>query len=71
MTPKTAVTVVFFSSAICTLANGGTDARTACGSTTLRITSVKGSPMARAASAWPTGTALIPDRIASQTKADV
>ena len=35
-TPKTPQTVVFLSSAICTLASGGTDARNACGSTTWR-----------------------------------
>ena len=70
-TPKTPATVVFFSSAICTLASGGTDARNAWGSTTWVITPPKGSPIARAASAWPSGTALMPERSASQTKAEV
>ena len=70
-TPKTAATEVFLISAICTLASGGTAARNACGSTTFVITPVNGSPMARAASAWPRGTALMPDRIASHTKVEV
>ena len=69
--PKAAATVVFFSSAICTLASGGTEARNACGSTTCDITAPKGSPIARAASAWPSGTALMPERRASQTKQEV
>ena len=59
------------SSAIWTLASGGTEARNACGSTTWRITPPKVSPIARAASAWPSGTALMPERIASQTNAEV
>ena len=71
MTPKTPATEVFLSSAIMVLASGGTEARTAWGSTTWRITPAKGSPMARAASAWPSGTALTPERSASQTKAEV
>ena len=71
LTPKTPQTVVFLSSAICTLASGGTDARNACGSTTCRIVPPKGRPIARAASAWPSGTALTPERSASQTKHDV
>ena len=36
-----------------------------------RITPLKGSPIARAASACPSGTALMPERIASQTNAEV
>ena len=59
------------SSAIRVLASGGTEARTAWGSTTCVITPAKGSPIARAASAWPSGTALMPARSASQTKQDV
>ena len=71
MTPKTPATEVFLSSAIRALASGGTEARKAWGSTTSRITPLKGRPIARAASAWPSGTALTPERIASQTKAEV
>ena len=63
--------MVFLSSAICTLASGGTEARNACGSTTSRMAAAKGRPIARAASAWPSGTALTPDRRASQTKQEV
>ncbi len=70
-TPKTAATVVFLSSAIRMLASGGTDARNACGSTTWVITPPNGRPIARAASAWPSGTALTPERSASQTNAEV
>ena len=70
-TPNAPATVVFLSSAICTLASGGTEARNACGSTTWRITPPNGSPIARAASAWPSGTALTPERIASQTNVEV
>ena len=46
-------------------------ARNACGSTMIHRVWVKLSPMARAASAWPSGTVLIPDRSTSQTNADV
>ena len=70
-TENPAATVVFLISAICTLVSGGTTARTACG----RITSVrlcpKPNPRARAASAWPAGTVVIPDRTVSQTNAAV
>ena len=71
MTPKTAATEVFLSRAMRALATGGTEARNACGSTTWLITPANGSPMARAASAWPSGTALTPERSASQTNVDV
>ena len=54
-----------------TLASGGTVARKACGSTTWVIVPPNVSPIARAASACPSGTALIPERIASATKVDV
>ena len=71
MTPKTPATDVFLSRAMRVLASGGTEARTAWGSTTWRITPLNGRPMARAASAWPRGTALTPERRASQTKHEV
>ena len=51
--------------------SGGTLARNACGSTTRRSIWVKVMPMARAASAWPGGTVLMPERTASQTNAAV
>ena len=70
-TPNTAATEVFLISAICTLASGGSEARNAWGSTTWVITPANGSPIARAASAWPSGTALTPDRSASHTKVEV
>ena len=54
-----------------TLASGGTAARNACGSTTSRIVPPNVSPIARAASACPSGTALMPERTASQTNAEV
>ena len=53
------------------LASGGTEARNAWGSTTWDSTPEKGRPIARAASACPSGTALTPERIASQTNAEV
>ena len=46
-------------------------ARKAWGRTTSRIEPAKVRPMERAASAWPSGTELMPDRIASQTKVEV
>ena len=45
--------------------------RSACGRTTKRRPWVKFSPIERAASAWPAETELMPERTASQTKADV
>ena len=54
-----------------TLASGGTDARKAWGSTTWLIDCANVSPTARAASACPRDTELMPDRIASHTKAEV
>jgi hypothetical protein len=71
MTPKTPATEVFLSRAIRVLARGGTEARNACGRTTCVITPEKGSPIARAASACPSGTALMPARSDSQTKHEV
>ena len=69
--PNAAATEVFFSSAISTLASGGTAARNACGRTPARMAPAKVSPIARAASAWPSGTELMPERIASHTNAEV
>ncbi len=69
--PKAAATEVFLSSAIWTLVSGGTAARMAWGRITVRIEPTNVRPMVRAASAWPSGTALMPERNASQTKADV
>ena len=57
--------------AMITLPSGGTTVRSACGSTTWARDWVKVSPIERAASAWPGDTALMPDRIASQTNAGV
>src|SRR5690606_13328374 len=70
-TPMVAATVVFLVRAISTLASGPMTERNACGSTTSRSTWLKFSPSARAASACPTGTVLMPERIASHTKAAV
>ncbi|CAM5515258.1 hypothetical protein SCYAM73S_01261 [Streptomyces cyaneofuscatus] len=58
-------------SAMRTFASGPTDERNAWGSTTRPSTWLKLSPSARAASAWPTGTVLMPERSASHTKAEV
>ncbi|CAM5267370.1 hypothetical protein SVIOM342S_07998 [Streptomyces violaceorubidus] len=70
-TPMAAATVVFLISAISTFASGTTDERNACGRTTSRSTWPKLRPRARAASAWPTGTVLMPERSASHTNDDV
>ncbi len=70
--PNAAPTEVFLSSAISTLARGGTDGPERLGEDHLRASTwPKVRPMARAASACPSGTALMPDRIASHTKAEV
>ena len=61
----------FFTMAISTLPSGGTTLRNAWGSTTNCSDWPNVSPMARAASAWPVETALIPLRTASQTNAAV
>ena len=52
-----------------TLTSGCTIDRNACGRIDEPQHWVKVRPIARAASAWPTGTVLMPARIASQTKA--
>ena len=61
----------FLTMAMITLPSGGTTLRSAWGSTTNRSDWPNVSPMARAASAWPAETALMPLRTASQTKAAV
>jgi hypothetical protein len=66
-TEKPAATVVFFSSAMSTLIIGGMTERVACGSTTSVMTCPNVSPSARAASACPTGTVLMPERSVSAT----
>ena len=70
-TENPAAIVVFFSSAISVLISGGTTERTACGSTTWVSVWPKVSPSARAASAWPSGTVLMPERTTSQMNAEV
>jgi hypothetical protein len=64
-TKKPPATEVFFVRAIVTLMSGGTTERTACGMTTFAAVCAKVSPTDRAASAWPVGTELTPDRMAS------
>ncbi len=56
---------VFLVSAMTTLISGGMTVRTACGRITDPSVCENVSPMLRAASAWPTGTLLMPERIAS------
>src|SRR4029453_15885805 len=68
-TPKAAAIEVFLVRAMTTLISGGTTVRKAWGRTTSRSDWVKVRPMERAASAWPTPTALMPDRTAPQKKA--
>jgi urease alpha subunit len=68
-TAKAAAIEVFLVRAMTTLMSGGTTVRKAWGRTTSRSDWVKVRPMERAASAWPTPTALMPDRTASQKKA--
>ena len=70
-TPIELAMVVFLVSAISTLASGAITARNACGSTMMRRFWVNVRPIARAASAWPAGTVLMPERIASQTNVAV
>ena len=54
--------------AIITLPSGATTTRKACGRMIIRRDWKKVSPIARAASACPSGTVLMPERSASQTK---
>ena len=68
-TDAAAATVEFLVRAMSTLPSGATDPRNACGRMISRAAGQNDSPIARAASAWPTGTVLTPERSASQTKA--
>ena len=70
-TPNAPTTAEFLNIAMITLPSGGTEVRNAWGRTTWRSDWVKVRPIARAASAWPAGTELMPARSASQTNADV
>ena len=65
-----ATTVVFLVSAMSTLPNGAMAPRNACGRITWVRERPNGSPIARAASACPAGTVLMPLRSASATKAE-
>ncbi len=60
---------VFLMSATNSEPSGATTVRNAWGSTMVAMTWVKVRPRARAASAWPAATLLIPLRTASATKA--
>ena len=68
-TPIVASTVVFLVKAIKVLPSGAMAPRKACGKTMVVMVGRKLSPIARAASACPCGTVLMPLRIASATKA--
>ncbi len=68
-TPNAPTTAEFLNIAMMTLPSGGTVLRRACGITTWLSDSLKVRPIARAASAWPAGTELTPERTASHTKA--
>jgi hypothetical protein len=61
---------VFFVSAMKTLMSGGIVMRNACGRRRARR-SAESEPTLRAASAWPIGTPLMPERSASATNGDV
>jgi hypothetical protein len=71
VTAKPAAIEVFFARAIQTLPSGGTTVRNACGSTMVVRVCRKSRPSARAASACPGGTELMPERSASETNAAV
>ena len=70
-TENPAAMVVFLTIAISVDISGGTALRYACGSTTSRSVWPKVIPTARAASACPASTVLIPERSTSQMNADV
>ena len=70
-TKKPPATEVFFVRAMKTLMSGGTVMRKAWGSTTSDTVCPNPRPMLRAASAWPSGTPLIPERSASATNGEV
>ena len=61
---------VFFVRAISTFVSGATTLRSACGGYEPQVCG-NVSPIDRAASAWPTPTALMPERMASATNAPV
>ena len=69
LTPTAAASEELSATPMNTLTSGWTIARKACGKITNRRDWVNVSPMALAASAWPTDTALMPPRMASQTNA--
>ena len=70
--PRSApATEVFLTRAIRMLISGGITVRRACGRMIRRSTWLNFMPMLRAASAWPAGTLLTPERTASQMKAEV
>src|SRR5690625_7801794 len=60
-------TVVFLIKAMKVLPSGAIEPRKACGRITSRAAGRKERPIARAASAWPTGTVFTPERIDSHT----
>ena len=66
-TPMAEAIVVFFTRAISTEPSGLITARKACGSRISRRFWPKLRPSERAASAWPNGTVLTPDRNVSHT----
>ena len=71
-TEKPAAIVVFFSSAISVLTSGGTtDAQRLRQDDHADSVWPNVRPSARAASAWPSGTVLMPERTTSQTNAEV
>ena len=71
VTPNAPTIAEFLIIAMITLPSGGTTVRSAWGSTTAPRVCWNVSPTARAASAWPGGTELMPERTASQTNAAV
>ena len=70
-TDAAAATVEFFSNAISVLPRGATEPRNACGRMICVADCMKPNPSARAASAWPIGTVLMPERSDSHTNAAV
>ena len=62
---------LFLISAMNRLPIGATTVRSACGNTTMRSVCGNVRPIARAASAWPRLTALMPDRTVSPMNAPV
>ena len=70
-TDAAAATVEFLSRAISVLPSGATEPRKACGRMISVADCMKPKPSARAASAWPIGTVLMPERRDSHTNAAV